>query len=726
MVAPRRCRPPSAWPPAPLAAPGQMLRALLVLAHAALALSGVCENGPSRVWFEYWKGDDDSTRAKTTPLALVFENVMMRGNVVLMCDVPRTFAREILCTYNRGCQRTPELAFPGLRIANEKEGWIEGDDSFIYGEEKGCLAHYSSSHVLKECSLDPVMFGTSSQCQTLSIATPLSLLTAPKVPPFAGVMRLNGTTVRHVIRGSNVGLWWQEDFFHFYRLLTPSFTLKDGLQSAVAAVAVAAAAASDGANSTLAAGGRPGSNSNSTSDANARVVNATGTTEAARSQPPTKGGNGIYSLKESALNAFRAKGKTSNSGKDRADQASSLPSHILMDSIIDYRNWSETAAALRYEAFFSESRGASEGIPNKRDVDGVGISKHGGDKASLDAGMHSFIKQNKEWARSLVYCSVLRPFQLAQQASAAAAAATASGGNNSSVAGRLGGNGTTSRESGAATRSLEAGRSAFHDSWVKMQDPKTVYSTSRLVIQPFDRCVTHGKVEPTTAFDERRRRFSNLRSDVHDCVAINKSTIGSVVLLYGRSDLKNRRWGNVFDVASKIQNTPGVRLPVKVVERMPHTFREQVQLFASAAMLITVHGAALVNVPFMPFSSTLVELVRFSKGETSLIRTFGLDAAISSHVVIDIRPADAGVATASAKQASNDVLLSFNLLRQKLCDKNDVRKQINGKAPQKRYTDSALAFADMNLFCANVTSHTAATSLKNIASGFISAVGGRR
>jgi hypothetical protein len=278
-----------------------------------------------------------------------------------------------------------------------------------------------------------------------------------------------------------------------------------------------------------------------------------------------------------------------------------------------------------------------------------------------------------------------------------------------------------------------------------MQDPKIAYSTARLVIQPFDRCMTHGKVEPTTAFDERRKRFSSLRADVHECVQVNRSAIGSVVLLYGRSDLKNRRWSNVFDVARRIQNTPGVRLPVRVVERMPHTFREQVQLFSSAAMLITVHGAALVNVPFMPFSSTLVELVRLGKGDTSLIRAFGLDAAISSHLVVDLKPAGAaggasggggggaggmggggggsGGGGSTGADSSADVFLSFNVLRQKLCDKNDMRsKQASGKA-QKRYSDSAMAFADMSLFCANVTGASQATSLKNIASGFISAIG---
>jgi uncharacterized membrane protein YgcG len=263
-----------------------------------------------------------------------------------------------------------------------------------------------------------------------------------------------------------------------------------------------------------------------------------------------------------------------------------------------------------------------------------------------------------------------------------------------------------------------------------MQDPKVVYSLNRLVVQPFDRCITHGKVEPTVVQDERKKRFHNLRSDVHECAAVNKSAVASMVLLYGRSDTKNRRWSNVFDLASRIQATPGVRLPVKVIERIPHTFREQVQLFSSAAMLITVSGSALMNVPFMSFSSTLVELVRFSKGETSIVKTFGLDAAISSHVIIDV------------KSSQSDIHVSFNELRQKLCDKNNARRQAffgggggggsgsgggsggaGSKKERAKYTDSAMAFADMSLFCANVTTSSAASSLKGFSAGIVAAIG---
>jgi len=676
-----------------------------------LATGGVCENGPSKARFEYWKGDDESVKGKTTPQALIFENVMIRGNIVLMCDVSRALAREVLCTYNRGCQRTPELAFPGLRIANEKEGWIEGDDSFIYGEEKGCIAHYSSPNVQKECNLDPATFGTTSQCQTLSITTPINLLTAPsKFSSLAGVTRLNGTTLRHVIRGSNVGLWWQEDFFHFYRLLTPSsgVVVTDSKRDSSVANFNSSSASSSNGTWAMAPGG-----TNSTTTQSLPPKSSQGRNSA--SESTTRSSSGVFSLKEAALSAFRSKNRFRMGEKDNraAFIPSALPSHILLDSIIDYRNWSETAM-MRYESFFSESRGAAEGIPNKRDMDGMGFSggKHGAggvDKALVDMGVHNYIRQNKEWARSLVYCAVLQPFQLAQPT-------TNLGGlvNTTTMAmsRRTLHNGSVAS---AAATTISQGESppaaSGTNHWVRMQDPKTAYSLNRLVIQPFDRCVYHGKIEPTQAFEERRKRFSNLRADVHDCVAVNKSAVGSVVLLYGRSDLKNRRWTNVFDLASRIQSTPGVRLPIKVVERIPHTFREQVQLFSSAAMLITVHGAALVNVPFMPYSSTIVELVRLSKGETSLIRTFGLDAAVSSHIIIDL------------KAPSNDLVLSFNLLRQKLCDKNDLRKQASGKATQKQYSDAALAFADMNLFCRNVTSSSTASTLKGFASGLISAIG---
>jgi uncharacterized membrane protein YgcG len=352
-------------------------------------------------------------------------------------------------------------------------------------------------------------------------------------------------------------------------------------------------------------------------------------------------------------------------------------------------------------------------------LDGVGLPKHGTvDKTSPDGALHNYVNRNKEWVRSLVYCGVMLPVQQAQQALRAL--------SNSSSSSSSSGGGASSEAVGSSSPPPPP-PPPQQQHWIKMQDPKVVYSLSRLVVQPFDRCITHGKVEPTVVQDERKKRFHNLRSDVHDCAAVNKSAVASMLLLYGRSDTKNRRWSNVFDLASRIQASPGVRLPVKVIERIPHTFREQVQLFSSAAMLITVSGSALMNVPFMSFSSTLVELVRFSKGETSIVKTFGLDAAISSHVIVDV------------KSSQSDIHVSFNDLRQKLCDKNNARRQAffgsggggnsggsggaSSKKERAKYTDSAMAFADMNLFCANVTTSSAASSLKGFSAGIVAAIG---
>ena len=655
----------------------------LGLRAAPAGTNSLCERGASSVTLEMWV-DDSEARDKTTPHALVFENVLMRGNIVLMCDIDRMQARAILCTFNRGCQRIPELAFPGLRIANEKEGWVEGDDSYIYGEEKGCLAHYAATQ--HECNLDlPSIFGINlSPCaSTLTVA---AAVPAAKSAVYSGVIRLNGMTLRHVMRSSNIGHYWNEDFFHFYRILTPSY-------GATKHTIAKNASEVGGGNNTAPGDRRSGSASSKLGVSS----------------------SGIFSLKESALSAFRA----TKSNKP----LSSPPSHILMDSIIDYRNWSATA--WKYEGFFSEGRGAADSIPNSRDLDGAGLNRvpRTSTSSSMDAqsSVVGYYRQNKEWVRSLVYCSVIQPFQLVQSPFPSNSTESRFSRNLDADPSTVPALVVAAPAAGTTVMTSSSSSSSRRQHFFHMQDSKVAYSIARLVVQPFERCIYHGKVEPTANFEERKKRFSNLRADVHDCTSVNKTATGGNIVLLGN----NKRWSNVMDLASRIQAAPGIKMPVKVIEKMPHTFREQAQLFASAKLLISTSSAALMNVPFMPFASTLVELVRFSKGETSLIKTFGMDAAVSQHIVIDFIASASPTPVASTVTApttgQGEMTLGFKLLRQKLCDRSTLQKLVDKR--KDKYFDP-MSFADMNVFCRNVTSSSQASSLKTFSAGIVSAMGG--
>ncbi len=70
---------------------------------------------------------------------VAFDNVAIRGEVIMLCNITRSFARDLVCLVNNNCLHglsewpVNELSFPGLVIANEEEGWLEGNRSRLVG-----------------------------------------------------------------------------------------------------------------------------------------------------------------------------------------------------------------------------------------------------------------------------------------------------------------------------------------------------------------------------------------------------------------------------------------------------------------------------------------------------------------------------------------------------------------------------------------------------------------
>ena len=125
---------------------------------------GVCENGPSKTRFEYWKGDDESVKGKTTPQALIFENVMIRGNIVLMCDVSRALAREVSALTIEDASEPPSWPFLVYELPMKKKVGLKETIPYLWG---GKRLHRSLlfAKCTEECNLDPATFGTTSHAK---------------------------------------------------------------------------------------------------------------------------------------------------------------------------------------------------------------------------------------------------------------------------------------------------------------------------------------------------------------------------------------------------------------------------------------------------------------------------------------------------------------------------------------------------------------------------------
>lgn len=78
------------------------------------------------------------------------------------------------------------------------------------------------------------------------------------------------------------------------------------------------------------------------------------------------------------------------------------------------------------------------------------------------------------------------------------------------------------------------------------------------------------------------------------------------VLLYSRGDAVRRRWANVHEVRQRFEKDPRVEL--RYVPANPKPFREQVELYRWADVVVAPHGAAMVNTIFMRPGTDVVEV----------------------------------------------------------------------------------------------------------------------
>jgi len=78
------------------------------------------------------------------------------------------------------------------------------------------------------------------------------------------------------------------------------------------------------------------------------------------------------------------------------------------------------------------------------------------------------------------------------------------------------------------------------------------------------------------------------------------------VLLYGRGDVRRRRWRNIDKTIHYLNMDKSINLTT--IYNMPSSFSVQVKLFNKADIVITPHGAALANSVFMKKQSGILEI----------------------------------------------------------------------------------------------------------------------
>lgn len=95
------------------------------------------------------------------------------------------------------------------------------------------------------------------------------------------------------------------------------------------------------------------------------------------------------------------------------------------------------------------------------------------------------------------------------------------------------------------------------------------------------------------------------------------------VTIVNRQYHKGRHMVNSLDIAQRIEELPQVQ-STRIVYMEPLPFKEQIKVYASSQVLIMTHGAALVNIMFMPEGSAVV-LYNWLKRETLSPHTWVTD-----------------------------------------------------------------------------------------------------
>lgn len=80
------------------------------------------------------------------------------------------------------------------------------------------------------------------------------------------------------------------------------------------------------------------------------------------------------------------------------------------------------------------------------------------------------------------------------------------------------------------------------------------------------------------------------------------------ILIYGREDADRRVWRNARSFARLLRTAVPSHIRVIQISNIPTTFEEQARLFNRISVLVTPHGAALVNTLIMKEGASIIEI----------------------------------------------------------------------------------------------------------------------
>lgn len=112
---------------------------------------------------------------------------------------------------------------------------------------------------------------------------------------------------------------------------------------------------------------------------------------------------------------------------------------------------------------------------------------------------------------------------------------------------------------------------------------------------------------------QKRNALLSVRHAVRNFFNIKKRGQGQGgkvrVLVYNRNDTVRREWVNAHEVVNRLANDK--RVEVRFAQSIPRAFRDQVELFTWADILVAPHGAAMANSIFMESGTEVIEVWKF-------------------------------------------------------------------------------------------------------------------
>lgn len=125
--------------------------------------------------------------------------------------------------------------------------------------------------------------------------------------------------------------------------------------------------------------------------------------------------------------------------------------------------------------------------------------------------------------------------------------------------------------------------------------------------------------------EERKKgTFCFLRDSVRKYVGLPTASEVDIrsmrvrILVYNRNDTTRRRWVNADAIVKELESDP--RIEVRMMNRTPTSFAEQVKAYAWANILIAAHGAAMANTIVMDPGADIIEIWKDCKRDISFYR----------------------------------------------------------------------------------------------------------